>query len=202
MSISKKSILVLSLILIVDQISKIWVKTSMMLGQEHHILGNWFIIHFTENNGMAFGLELGGETGKVILTIFRIFAAIAIGWYLAHLIKTKAPSGLIICISMIFAGAVGNILDSAFYGALFNDSYYKVSTFLPKEGGYSSIFHGKVVDMLYFPVIRGRYPTWFPFKNGGQFIFFRPVFNIADASITIGVCFLLIYQKIYFKNLQ
>lgn len=201
MSMAKKSVLVIFIILFIDQVSKIWIKTNMMLGQEYHVLGDWFIIHFTENNGMAFGMELGGTTGKIILSIFRIIAVIGIAWYLNHLIKLKAPQGLIICISMIFAGAVGNILDSAFYGMLFNESYYQVASFLPEEGGYSSFLQGKVVDMLYFPIIKGQYPNWFPFNAGERFIFFRPVFNIADSSISVGVAFLLIFQKRYFKDL-
>lgn len=202
MSVAKKSLLVILVILFLDQLSKIWIKTHMMLGQEYEVLGKWFIIHFTENNGMAFGMELGGETGKLILSIFRILAVSAIGYYIYYLIKTKAPGGLILCISMIFAGAVGNILDSIFYGTLFSESkYYEVAEFLPEAGGYSTFLHGKVVDMLYFPIIKGYYPSWFPGKGGDDFIFFRPVFNMADSAITVGVSLLLLFQRKYFKNL-
>lgn len=174
----------------------------MRLGQEYNILGNWFIIHFTENNGMAFGMEFGGKAGKIILTVFRIIAATGIFWYMRHLYKNNAPQGLVICIAMIFAGAVGNILDSAFYGMIFNDSYYKIAQFMPDEGGYSSFLLGRVVDMFYFPILKGYYPSWFPFNANQQFVFFRPVFNIADSAITVGVSLLLIFQKSYFKNLK
>lgn len=173
----------------------------MTLGQEFHVIGNWFILHFIENNGMAFGMEFAGKIGKLILSIFRIIAVIGIGWYLSLLIKKDVSYGLIFSISAILAGAVGNIIDSAFYGIVFsNSSYFQVASFLPAEGGYSSFLHGRVVDMLYFPVIKGNYPDWFPWNAGGNFIFFRPVFNMADSSITIGVASILIFQKRFFKE--
>lgn len=200
MSIRKQSLFLILLILIADQILKIWVKTHMMLGQEYNILGNWFIIHFLENNGMAFGLEISGEFGKIILSIFRIIAVAAIGWYLVHLIRLNASGGLILSISLVMAGAIGNIIDSAFYGLIFSDSYFRVAEFLPEGGGYSSFLHGRVVDMLYFPVIKGNFPGWFPIWGSQEFIFFRPVFNIADSSITIGVALILIFQKRFFKH--
>jgi len=200
MSIAKKSILIILLILVADQFLKIWVKTHMMLGQEHHILGDWFIIHFLENNGMAFGLEIAGEFGKIILSIFRIIAVGGIGYYLYYLSQQNAPNGLILSISLVMAGAIGNIIDSAFYGMIFSDSYFKVAEFLPEGGGYSSLLHGQVVDMFYFPIIKGHYPSWFPIRASQEFIFFRPVFNLADSSITCGVALILIFQRRFFKQ--
>ena len=200
MTIAKKSILLILIIIILDQALKIWVKTNMVLGQEYHILGNWFIIHFIENNGMAFGMEIAGKFGKIILSLFRIGAVVGIGWYLIYLIKQKASTGLIITISIIMAGALGNIIDSAFYGMIFSNSYYHVASMFPAEGGYSSFLHGQVVDMFYFPVLKGTLPDWIPFRGGDSFIFFRPVFNIADSSITIGVTLILIFQKRFFKK--
>ncbi len=200
MTLAKKSILLILLIIILDQALKIWIKTNMMLGQEYHILGNWFIIHFIENNGMAFGMEIAGKFGKIILSLFRIAAVAGIGWYLIYLIKQKASTGLILTISIIMAGALGNIIDSAFYGMIFSNSYYHVADIFPAEGGYSSFLHGRVVDMFYFPVIKGTFPDWIPFRGGNSFIFFRPVFNIADSSITIGVTLILIFQKRFFNK--
>ena len=198
MTLFKKSIAFIVILLILDQILKIWIKTNMMLGESYHIFGDWFQIYFIENNGMAFGMELEGEWGKMLLSLFRIIAVCGIGWYLHDICKKKAPMGLIIAISLIFAGAMGNIIDSAFYGMIFNDSYYQVAQFMPEEGGYSSFLHGKVVDMLYFPLIEGRFPDWFPIWKGEHFVFFRPVFNIADSYITIGVAFILLFQRHYF----
>lgn len=189
-------------ILLIDQVSKIWIKTHMLLGQEYNVLGDWFIIHFTENNGMAFGMELAGEFGKIILSVFRILAVTGIGWYLHSLIKQKAPKGLIGSISMILAGAIGNIIDSAFYGVIFNESYHQIATMFPADGGYASFLHGRVVDMLYFPVMEGHFPEWLPFWGSEHFIFFRPVFNIADSAITVGVALILLFQKKYFKDLN
>lgn len=190
-----KSLIIIFAILLADQILKIWIKTNMMLGQEYKIF-DWFIIHFVENNGMAFGMELGGSFGKMFLSIFRIGAVGAIAWYLYKITQKKETSmGLIVCVSMIFAGAMGNIIDSAFYGMIFDASYGRVATFLPEGGGYASFLHGKVVDMFYFPIWRGVYPSWLPWVGGDSFIFFRPVFNIADASISVGIFTLLIFQK-------
>jgi len=200
MTMAKKSVLIILLIIILDQALKIWIKTHMALGQEYHILGNWFIIHFIENNGMAFGMEIAGKFGKIILSLFRIGAVAGIGWYLTYLIKQKASTGLIITISIIMAGAIGNIIDSAFYGMIFSNSYYHVAGMFPAEGGYSSFLHGQVVDMFYFPILKGTFPNWIPFRGGDSFIFFRPVFNIADSSITVGVTLILIFQKRFFKK--
>ncbi len=171
----------------------------MMLGQEIRI-ADWFIIHFTENNGMAFGMELGGSIGKMILSLFRVVAVIAIGIYVVYLIKQKSSTGLIVSMSLILAGALGNIVDSLFYGMIFTDSYYQVAQAFPSSGGYSSFLHGKVVDMFYFPLFSGHFPSWLPIWGGEEFEFFRPVFNIADSAITVGVAIILIFQKKYFKD--
>jgi signal peptidase II len=167
----------------------------MTMGQEIHLAGNWAIIHFTENNGMAFGMQFAGDYGKLFLSLFRIVAVILLTWYIYYLSSKKEKFGLIFCFSLILAGAVGNILDSAFYGIIFSDStYFDIARLFPAEGGYSSILHGKVVDMLYFPILEGTYPQWFPFWGGEQFLFFRPVFNVADSSITTGVICLILFQ--------
>ena len=201
MSKATKSTLFIVAILILDQALKIWIKTHMTLGQEFSVIGNWFLLHFIENNGMAFGMEFAGKTGKLILSIFRVIAVAGIALYLRHLIKEGAPYGLVFSISAIFAGAIGNIIDSAFYGIIFTDSgFFQLASIFPKEGGYSSFLHGRVVDMLYFPVLKGQYPSWFPWNAGGDFIFFRPVFNLADSSITLGVSSILIFQKHFFKK--
>ena len=186
--------------LLIDQSIKVWIKTHMFLGQEFHIAGDRFIIHFTENNGMAFGLEFGGSFGKLFLSIFRIALVSGIGWYLWHLIKSKATFGAIACFSLIFAGAIGNIIDSAFYGMIFSDSAMGVSTLFPATGGYAGFLHGRVVDMLYFPLISGQFPSWVPVWGGESFLFFRPVFNIADSSISVGVMLLLFFQKRFFPH--
>lgn len=173
----------------------------MYLGEEFSVFGNWFLIHFVENNGMAFGIELGGEYGKIILSIFRIIAVTGIGWYMIKLIKRDdVPMGFVVCISLIFAGAIGNIIDSAFYGLIFDDSYGKVAQLFPEDGGYATFLHGKVVDMFYFPLFSGRYPQWLPFIGGEQFLFFRPVFNVADSAITTGIfSIILFYWKLFSK---
>jgi signal peptidase II len=200
MSSKTKSILIILLILFVDQTLKIWIKTNMMLGDEFVIAKNWFIIHFVENNGMAFGLEFGNSIGKYFLSIFRIIAVGAIGWYISKLWKREVNFGVIFCFSLILAGAIGNILDSAFYGLIFNESYGQVATLFPAEGGYSTFLQGRVVDMFYFPLISGTYPSWIPYLGGGDFIFFRPVFNVADSSITVGIISILIFYRGFFDE--
>ena len=186
MSNAKKSVFIVLLILAVDQTVKIIVKTHMFYGQSVSLLGNWFIIRFIENPGMAFGIDIPGKSGKIVLTLFRIVAVIGIIWYLRKLIHQKATTGLVVCLSLVLAGAIGNIIDSAFYGLLFSESMPfsgQVAKFLPADGGYSSFLHGKVVDMFYFPVIHGHFPNWFPIWKGEEFEFFRPVFNIADITL-------------------
>jgi signal peptidase II len=197
----KKAILLILLILIVDQVFKIWVKTSMVLGENHPVFGNWFLIHFTENEGMAFGMKLGGNFGKLLLSLFRIIAVILLGWWLYRITRKKTSNGLIVCISLIIAGAIGNIIDSAFYGLIFSEStYMQTAVLFPPGGGYAGFLHGRVVDMLYFPIIETRYPDWFPVWGGEEFVFFRPVFNIADSSITTGVFILILFQKRFFRK--
>ena len=175
----------------------------MYLGERDSIIGNWFYLNFTENEGMAFGMRLGGSFGKLFLSVFRIIAVIIIGWWLHKVVKQNGNTGLIVCISLIMAGAIGNIIDSMFYGLIFNDPVgictNQVAVLFPKGGGYAGFLHGKVVDMLYFPVIESRFPSWFPFYGGEEFVFFRPIFNIADSSITIGVFMLILFQRKLFK---
>ncbi|MCA5004531.1 lipoprotein signal peptidase [Sphingobacterium bovistauri] len=196
-----KPLILITIILLIDQISKFWVKLNMTIGQDYNILGNKFIIHFIENPGMAYGMEFGGDYGKLFLTLFRIIAVCGIGYGLHYMIQNKYNRGFILNVALIFAGAVGNIIDSVFYGVIFSEStYYDKALLFPEAGGYASLLHGKVVDMLYFPLINGTFPTWFPIWGGEDFLFFRPVFNIADSAISVGVFLILIFQKRYFKE--
>jgi signal peptidase II len=180
-----KPFLTAAFIVLLDQIIKIWVKTHMAQLEEIHFLGNRGMLRYIENNGMAFGMELGGTLGKLTLTIFRIAAVGGIAYGLVHLIKHKYHRGLIMMVALILAGALGNIIDSVFYGVIYH---------------YAPLFQGKVVDMFYFPLIDGHFPMWFPIWKGEQFVFFRPIFNLADAAISIGVIMILLNQKRYFKH--
>lgn len=196
-------VLVLFLVLFIDQAFKIWVKTTMEYGDQIPILGqSWAFIHFVENNGMAFGFSLGENWGKLLLSLFRIFAVGFLIFYIIKLIKENASNFLLICFSLILAGAIGNIIDSAVYGLIFSETPYHggLATLFPKDGGYAGFLYGKVVDMLYFPIIEGVFPKWVPIWGGEHFLFFRPVFNIADASITSGVLLILVFQRRLFGN--
>ncbi|GAA4516634.1 lipoprotein signal peptidase [Sphingobacterium thermophilum] len=196
-----KPITLIVIILLIDQLSKFWVKLNMTIGQSFHVLGEKFQIHFIENPGMAYGMEFGGEYGKLILTLFRIIAVCGIGYGLHYMIQNKYNRGFILNVALIFAGALGNILDSVFYGVIFTEStMFETAKLFPEGGGYAPFLHGKVVDMLYFPLIEGTFPSWFPVWGGEEFLFFRPVFNIADSAITVGVFLILIFQKRYFKE--
>lgn len=201
------AIAVIILVLVIDQVSKIWVKTNMSLYETYEI-ASWFKIKFVENPGMAFGLVLGGDGnkawGKLFLSLFRIVAISFIGYYLYSLVKKGFSKGFIACIALILAGAFGNIIDSVFYGEIFSASYPgSVATFVPLGEGYSSWLHGNVVDMLSFPLFGGTFPTWFPIWPGEDFVFFSPIFNIADSAITVGVFILFIfYRKTLSQSLE
>jgi len=201
----KKALFIIFLVLIIDQVSKIYIKTHFKLNEYILIFGqDWARIHFTENNGAAWGVQLNKfftflseEQAKIILTVFRLFAITGIGYWLFSSIKNNAKSIFIVAVSLIFAGALGNIIDSLLYGIIFNQSTYNhVAILFPKKG-YSSLFHGKVVDMLYFPMWEGDLPTWL---GGGRFTFFNAIFNIADSAITIGVALLLLFNKKIFAK--
>lgn len=203
MKISRRTLalLIIFVVLIADQVFKIWIKTHLTMGQTLHVMGNWFLIRFIENPGMAFGIDLPGDLGKPALTIFRLIAVVAIGWYLRKLIRQKVSTGLIACVALILAGAAGNIIDSAIYGLIFNEStYISTAVMFPEGGGYAPFLYGRVVDMLYFPVINTHYPAWIPWLGGKELVFFRPIFNLADSSITTGVIAILIFQNRFFKH--
>jgi len=204
--LSKKVTLVTGIILVVlilDQWLKIWVKTHMTYGEDFPIMGfDWAYIHFVENNGMAFGLSLGGDSGKLALSIFRLVAVGFLIYFISRLIKEQAKTGVLVSFALIMAGAMGNIIDSCFYGLIFSESNYHggVAEAFPEGGGYAGFLFGKVVDMFYFPVIDTILPSWVPFWGGERFQFFKPVFNLADASISIGVFSLLLFQRSFFRK--
>lgn len=204
----KHVVFIIAAIIIVDQALKIWIKTSHPTGEVVRVLGmDWFRLHFIENPGMAWGWKFGNETGKMVLTLFRLAAVIFGTWYLGQIVKKQYKKGFIICAALIYAGALGNLIDSMFYGMIFDKGLSASSNYLQYDGiasfslnGYSSFLHGSVVDMLYFPMFKGHFPSWFPFVGGDNFEFFSPIFNIADASISVGVITLLLFQKRFFKK--
>jgi signal peptidase II len=201
---------IIALVVIADQALKIYIKTNYALNDSHNVAGKWFQFYFVENPGMAYGWKFGGNWGKLALTIFRLVAVVFGTWYLGSIIKQKYNRGFIICAALIYAGALGNLIDSAFYGLIFDKGmtldpltkryvdYNGIAVF--SKHGYASFLHGNVVDMLYFPVIRGHFPSWFPFWGGDDFEFFRPIFNLADAAISTGVITILVFQKRFFKQ--
>lgn len=200
---SGQVLLIVFLVLVIDQALKIWVKTHMEYGEEFTLLGlSWAKIHFVENEGMAFGLELGGDVGKLALSVFRLVAVGFLIYIIHSLVKAKETFGVILSFSLILAGALGNILDSAFYGLIFSATPYHggIATLFPPNGGYAPFLFGKVVDMLYFPMINTTLPTWLPIWGGQNFEFFRPVFNISDAAISSGVISLLLFNRRIFKS--
>ncbi|MDX5321510.1 MAG: lipoprotein signal peptidase [Bacteroidota bacterium] len=193
----RTALLVIFAVILMDQVLKIWIKTHMTMDEEIPVIGDWFILHFTENPGMAFGMEFGGTYGKLLLTLFRIIAVGGLSYYLYTQIKAGVRMGFIICLAMITAGAAGNIIDSIFYGVFFSEStHYQLATAFP-ETGYATWFHGEVVDMFYMPIFKGYLPEAL---GGDYFIFFRPIFNLADASISLGVFFILLFQKRFFSE--
>jgi signal peptidase II len=206
----KKSTIAIIILLIVifDQILKFYIKTHFYINESHSVFGNWFKLLFVENEGMAYGMKFGGGAGKIILTVFRMVAVTFGVWYLNHIVEKKYHSGFIFCAALIFAGALGNLIDSMFYGMIFDSTYdpvtYANGDLVAKAfsgKGYGSFLHGKVVDMLYFPIIRGaHFPQWVPIWGGEDFEFFRPIFNIADASISGGVIAILLFQKKFFGH--
>jgi signal peptidase II len=201
---ARQVILLIALIILGDQALKLYIKLNYYAGEEHLVLGQWFRLHFVENEGMAWGWKFGGDFGKIALTLFRLVAVIWGTFLIKGFIQKKYHKGFIICASLIYAGALGNLIDSMFYGMLFDASdpfVQNVAGFAQLGKGYAGFLHGKVVDMLYFPIIRdAHYPSWFPLWAGEPFEFFRPVFNIADASISIGVMTILIFQNTFFDK--
>jgi signal peptidase II len=193
------SALIVFAVLIIDQIIKIWVKTNMYWHESIKIT-DWFYIYFTENNGMAFGMEI---FNKFFLTGFRIIAAIAITWLLIQYVKKNYKTGFLVCVSLILAGAIGNIIDCVFYGEIFSESTHSlIAQFVPIGEGYSDWFYGKVVDMFYFPLIETNWPEWMPFVGGEHFIFFSPIFNFADAAISCGIIALILFYGKYLGNIM
>lgn len=199
----KRSVfLIIALILIADQALKIYIKTHFHVGESHPVIGNWFQLYFIENEGMAYGWKFGGEWGKMALTLFRLAAVIFGVYYIKTIIEKKYNPGFIVCVALIFAGALGNLIDSMFYGLIFEDSSmvtYNIARIFPEEG-YAGFLHGNVVDMLYFPIIHTQFPLWVPVWGGEPFDFFSPIFNIADASISTGIIIIFLFQKRLLKT--
>lgn len=192
----KQVALIVFMLLLIDQAVKIWIKTHMTIGESIPVFGNWFQIYFIENNGMAFGMQFGGAIGKFFLTALRLVLIGVIIYYVKKLIESGSSRAFLTGVALILVGAIGNVIDSMFYGILFSESNFtQVAALFPECGGYAPFMFGKVVDMLYFPIIDTTLPQWFPFKGGEQFIFFRPIFNIADSCITIGVFYLLLFKR-------
>jgi signal peptidase II len=189
------------LVLVLDQALKLWIKTHLNFQQEYVMIPTWFRIHFTENEGMAYGMTLGGDYGKVLLTLFRLVAVVFGFGYMKKLVQQKRHIGLLICGSLVLAGAAGNLIDSMFYGLIFSPSGdYDVAKFVTPGSGYGTFLHGNVVDMLYFPIYKGNLPQWLPFKGGDYVVFFREIFNIADAAISVGVISILVFQRRFFPK--
>ncbi|MBO9573294.1 MAG: lipoprotein signal peptidase [Chitinophagaceae bacterium] len=196
-------VLIILAIIVADQALKIWVKTNMYYQEQIPLLGSWFRLFFIENEGMAWGWKFGGEWGKMALTLFRLVAVVFGVFYIRKIVIKKYHPGFIVCAGLIFAGALGNLIDSLFYGLIFtgSDIGAPVSTIFPSQGGYAGFLHGRVVDMLYAPIIEDKtFPSWLPIWGGERFTFFSPIFNIADASISIGVIALLVFQNKFFKK--
>lgn len=195
--------LIILFVVLADQALKLYIKTHFYINEHHNVLGEWFILHFVENEGMAYGWKFGGDGGKMILTLFRLGAVIFGVWYLKSIIQKKQHRGFIFCAALIFAGALGNLIDSMFYGMIFEQSVpgsMAVAKIFPQHG-YAGFLHGKVVDMLYFPIIQNaHFPKWVPVWGGDEFEFFRPIFNLADFAISTGVITILVFQKRFFKQ--
>lgn len=192
----KPAFITIFLVLVADQVLKVWVKLNFFYDSAIPLFGDWAFLHFIENRGMAFGMEFGGEWGKLALSLLRVVAVVGIGYALFRMIKRGSPVVHIITIALIFAGALGNIIDSTFYGLIFSHSTpFQKAALFPEGGGYASLLHGAVVDMFYFPLWEGRLPQWLPWMGGDHFIFFRPVFNIADAAISVGVGMFILFMR-------
>ncbi len=192
----RSAIFIVLIVIVCDQLLKYYIKTHFYYGQEVNVIGHWFRLHFIENEGMAFGMRLGNaDIGKVILTLFRLVAVILGFFMLKSLVVKKYSKGAIICGSLILAGALGNLIDSMFYGMIFTESSYHLANVAQVGQGYAHFLHGRVVDMLYFPIVDTHMPGWVPFIGGSDFVFFEPVFNIADAAISVGVLTLVFFQK-------